>query len=93
VLETLEGEDVWESLGEAIPGGWAFAWPQEASRGGTDLGGCSEFPDAIEVARLIVDERTVTVFSAERGTLAEIVAHLQASLRGLIASGSDALAA
>jgi len=93
VLETLEGEDVWESIGEAIPGGWAFAWPQEVSRGGTDLGGCSEFPDAIEVARLIVDERTLTVFSAERGTLAEIAAHLQASLRGLIASDSDALAA
>lgn len=93
VLEAIEGEDVWESIGAALPSGWAFAWPREASSGGVDLGGWNEFAEEIEVARLIVGEREVALFSGERGMLAEIEAHLQVSLRGLIVSHPDALAA
>lgn len=93
VLEALEYEDLWESLGEAIPSGWAFAWPEEASAGGTDLGGWDEYAGGIEVARLIVGERDLTLVSADRGILLEIATHLEASLRGLIAPRSGALAA
>ena len=92
VLETLEREDLWECLGEAIPSGWAFAWPEEAAAGGSDLGGWREYAGEIEVARLIVRERDITLLSAERATLVEIAAHLEVSLRGLIVP-PDALAA
>jgi hypothetical protein len=93
VLEALEGEDAWESIGEAIPNGWAFAWPQEATRGGTDLGGWRQFASEIEVARLIVCERDLILVGAERDTLAEIAARLQVNLGGLIAPHSAAIAA
>lgn len=93
VLEALEDEDLWESLGEAIPSGWAFAWPEEAISGGTGLGGWHEHAGEIEVARLIVGERDLALVSADGGTLLEIATHLEASLRGLIAPRSDALAA
>ena len=93
VLEALEREDLWESIGEAIPSGWAFAWPEDASSGGRDLGGWHEHAGEIEVARLIVGERDVALVSADRGTLLKIATHLEASLRGLIAPRPDALAA
>jgi SEC-C motif len=93
VLEALEDEDLWESLGEAIPSGWVFAWPEEASSGGRDLGGWREHAGEIEVARLIVGERDIALLSADRGTLLEIASHLEESLRGLIAPRPDALAA
>jgi hypothetical protein len=57
VVEALEDEDPWKSLGEAIPSGWAFAWPEDATAGGCDLGGWDEHAGEIEVARLIVRER------------------------------------
>jgi hypothetical protein len=59
VLEALEREDLWESIGEAIPSGWAFAWPEDATSGGRDLGGWQERAGEIEVARLIVGERDI----------------------------------
>ena len=93
VLEALEDEDLWQSLGEAIPSGWAFAWPEDATAGGRDLGGWDEHAGEIEVARLIVGERDIALVSADRGTLLEIATHLEASLRGLIAPRPDALAA
>ena len=93
VLEALEDEDLWESLGEAIPSGWAFAWPEDAASGGRDLGGWQEHAGEIEVARLIVRERDIALLGADRETLLEIAAHLEASLRGLIAPRRDALAA
>lgn len=92
MLEALEYE-LWESLGEAIPSGWAFAWPEEASAGSADLGGWDEYAGGIEVARLIVGERDLTLVSADRGILLEIATHLEASLRGLIAPRSGALTA
>lgn len=93
VLEALEREDLWESIGEAIPRGWAFAWPGDATSGGRDLGGWQERAGEIEVARLIVGERDIALVGADRGTLLEIATHLEASLRGLIAPRHDALAA
>ena len=93
VLEALEEEDPWESLGEAIPSGWVFAWPEDATAGGRDLGGWGEHAGEIEVARLIVGEGDITLVSADRGTLLEIATHLEASLRGLIAPVPDALVA
>jgi hypothetical protein len=70
-----------------------FAWPEEASSGGRDLGGWREHAGEIEVARLIVGERDIALLSADRGTLLEIASHLEESLRGLIAPRPDALAA
>jgi hypothetical protein len=85
VLEALEHEDLWESLGEAIPCGWALVWPEDATAGGRDLGGWQEHAGEIEIARLIMRERDLALVSADRETLLEIAAHLEASLRGLIA--------
>jgi hypothetical protein len=93
VLDALEDEELWESLGEALPDGWAFAWPQDASAGRRDLGGWQQPAGEIEIARLIVRERNLDLVSAERGTLLEIATHLEASLHGLIAPRQDALAA
>jgi hypothetical protein len=31
VLGAIEDEDLWESLGEETPSGWAFAWPEDAT--------------------------------------------------------------
>jgi hypothetical protein len=93
VLDALEDEELWESLGEALPDGWAFAWPEDASAGRRDLGGWQQLAGEIEIARLIVRERNIDLVSAERGTLLEIATHLEASLHGLIAPRQDALAA
>jgi hypothetical protein len=93
VLEALENEDLWESLGEEIPSGSAFAWPEDATAAGRDLGGWQEHAGEIEIARLIVRERDIALLSADRETLLEIAVHLEASLRGLIAPHHDALAA
>ena len=93
VLEALEREDLWESIGEAIPSGWAFAWPEDATSSARDLGGWEERAGEIEVARLIVHERDIVLVSADPRTLLEIATHLEASLRGLIAPRPDALAA
>ena len=41
-LELIEDDDLWECLGEAIPSGWAFARPDDATSGVTDLGGWRE---------------------------------------------------
>ena len=38
VLEALEDEDDWKCIGQVMPEAWAFAWPQEARSGGSDLG-------------------------------------------------------
>jgi hypothetical protein len=40
---------------------WAFAWPEDATSGGRDLGGWHEHAGEIEVAvaRLIVGERDI----------------------------------
>lgn len=93
VLDALECEDLWESLGEAIPRGWALAWPDEATCGSADLGGWREHPGEIEIARLIVDEREASLISGDRAALAEISTHVQTSLRGLIAAHPQARAA
>jgi hypothetical protein len=68
VLEALEDEDLWESLGEAIPSGWAFAWP-ELTACGRDLGGWQVHAGEIEIAQLIVRERDFALVSADCETL------------------------
>jgi hypothetical protein len=93
VLEALEQLDEWECIGQAMPNAWAFAWPVEGTSGGTDLGGWDELPGEIEVARLIVGERDLTLVGADRRLLGTIARQLEDSLRDLIVTRSDALAA
>jgi hypothetical protein len=93
VTETIEEEDLWECIGQAIPTGWAFSWLDDPASGTPDLGGWHEDDGEIEVARLIVCEREMTLLSADHGTLLELAALLGDSLRGLIAPRTDALAA
>jgi hypothetical protein len=93
VLEEIEHQDAWQCIGQAIPSGWAFSRLQSEGSGARDLGGRREHDDEIEVARLIVGEHEMTLVSADRGILLEIVADVEHSLGGLIAPASDALAA
>jgi hypothetical protein len=93
VLEVLHDDDRWDCLGEAIPSGWAFAWPEEATPGVTDLGGLPEEVGEIEAARLIIREQAITLISADRGTLHEIAFLLEASLGELIVPARASLAA
>jgi hypothetical protein len=93
VLEVMSQDDLWESLGEAMPSGWAYAWLAEASAGGIDLGGWHDYVGEIDAVRLIVGERDLTLVSADRMLLREIATHLEVSLRGLIVASPDALAA
>jgi len=93
VLETLEQQDEWECIGQAMPNAWAFAWPEEATSGGTDLGGWHEYAGEIEVARLIVGERDLTLVGADRMLVDTIASQLKDTLRDLIVMRSDALAA
>jgi hypothetical protein len=93
VCETLEADDTWECLGPAIPSGWAFSWPDDAASEAHDLGGWREGDGEIELARLIVCEREMTLVSADRKAVIDLAALLEESLHGLIAPRSDALAA
>lgn len=93
VCETLEAEDTWECIGQAIPSGWAFSWPDDAVSEALDLGGWREVDGEIETARLIVCKREMTLLSADHQTVVELAALLEANLRGLITPRSDALAA
>lgn len=92
VLEALEEDDLWECIGEALPVGWAFSWPGDGSPA-VDLGGLREDEGEVEVARLIVCERELTLLSADRETLAELTAVVEATLRGLISRRPETLAA
>jgi hypothetical protein len=93
VLEVIEDDELCECLGEAIPTGWAFAWPDQATAGVTDLGGWREEAGEIEAARLIIREQDLTVLSADRGTLDEIAFLLEANLGELIVPRRESLAA
>jgi len=93
VLEVIEDDDLWECLGEALPSGWAFAWPDEATPSVTDLGGWREEVGEIEAARLIIHEQDITLLSGDRGTLHEIAFRLEADLGGLIVPAGASLAA
>lgn len=93
VLEELEADDAWESLGQAMPAGWAFAWPEDAESGRSDLGGWQEEPGAIETARLIVFEQHMTLLSADRPVLRDAASHVEVVLGELIAPCGASLAA
>jgi hypothetical protein len=84
ILEALEDDDELECLGEHIPDGWAFAWLDDADCGHLDLGGWVD-GEEIEVARLIVSERELTVVSAGRDALGSLIAHIQRATGELIA--------
>lgn len=85
VLEALEDEQLLECIGEAIPSGWAFSWLDEATCSIPDLGGWRE-DDRIEVARLLVCEREMTVVSGDPRTLHTAASHIQECLGDLIAA-------
>jgi len=93
VCEMLETEEAWECIGQAIPSGWAFSWPDDTASEALDLGGLREGDGEIELARLIVCEREMTLLSADHKAMTELAALLEGSLRGLIAPRSEALAA
>ena len=93
VLEALEDDESWQCLGQAMPGGWAFAWPDGAESGAIDLGGWREEPGEIEAARLIVRADRIVLLGTDLRLLRGIASHLQASLGERIASREEALAA
>ncbi|MGA2929592.1 MAG: hypothetical protein ABSG43_27100 [Solirubrobacteraceae bacterium] len=93
VLDALDDEDPWEDIGESLPSGWAFAWPAAPAADEIDLGGRTEDDGQIEVARLIVDEREVSLISANPATLTEIAARFEAGQRDLIKPSANRLAA
>ncbi len=83
---------LWENVGQAIPSGWAFSWPDDTASEALDLGGLREDDGEIELARLVVCEREMTLLSADHEAM-RVAALLEGSLRELIASRFDALAA
>ncbi|HEX4344909.1 MAG TPA: SEC-C domain-containing protein [Solirubrobacteraceae bacterium] len=85
ILEALEEDGELECLGEHIPSGWAFAWLDDPDCGHLDLGGWVD-GEEIEIARLIVRERELTVVSADDDVLGSLVAHVERSMGELIAS-------
>jgi hypothetical protein len=85
VLEALDDEQILECIGEAVPSGWAFSWLDEVTCGSPDLGGWRE-DDRIEVARLLVCEREMTVVSGDPRMLHTAVSHIQGCLGDLIAA-------
>jgi len=93
VCEALEDDELWENVGQAIPSGWAFSWPDDTASEALDLGGLREDDCEIELARLVVCEREMTLLSADHEAMTELAALLEGSLRELIASRFDALAA
>jgi hypothetical protein len=84
ILEALEEDDELGCIGEHIPSGWAFAWLDDADCGSFDLGGWVD-DDDIEVARLIVRERELTIVSADLDALGSLMAHIERSIGGLSA--------
>ena len=93
VLEAIEEDDRIESIGEAMPEGYAFSWLENAACGRRDLGGWRDGDGEIEVARVVVDKRAVTLVSGDRETLRTVGAELEQILEGPIRRGSDAEAA
>jgi hypothetical protein len=94
VCETLEHEDPWESIGQAIPDGWTFSWPDDTATEALDLGGLREETDGgIELARVIVREHEMTLLSADHQTMIELAALLEESVHGLLTPRHQALAA
>lgn len=90
VLEELEADDAWESLGQAMPAGWAFAWLEDAELGERPrwLAG-----RARRDGRLIVCEQHMTLLSADRPRLRDAGSHLEVILGELIAPHDASLAA
>jgi hypothetical protein len=84
VLQALEDEQSFECIGQAMPTGWAFSWIEDTACGCPDLGGWDE-DDGIEVARLVVREREMTLVSGDRETLRAVGSHVHQSLGELMA--------
>jgi len=93
VLDVVEHDDSWECLGQALPDGWAFAWPDRDGPGAIDLGGWRQRPGEIEAARLIVRANRIVLLGTEPGRLRAIASHLKASLGERIAAREELLAA
>jgi hypothetical protein len=93
VLEAVEDDDSWQPLGQAMPDGWAFAWPDVAETGAVDLGGWRAQPGEIETARLIVRADRIILLGSDPRLLRAVASHLQASLGGLIVGRDEQLAA
>jgi SEC-C motif len=93
VCETLEHEDLWKCIGRAIPDGWAFSWPGDTAAEAQDLGGLRQTDGEVEIARVIVCERELTLLSADHKRMIQLAALLEDSLPGLIAPRREALAA
>lgn len=93
VLETLEEAPLFESLGQEIGGGWAFAWLRPdgdlraAPMPDDDLG------ERIESARVVVDGDLLTVHAASHSVSGDLAAYLERELDGLIAPADNRRAA
>jgi hypothetical protein len=92
VLDALEEDSLFESLGQEIGGGWAFAW----SRGDRHLRAAESEPDDVErdeLARIVVDRDLLTVYAINRAVSEELAAHLARELRGLAGEAGGQCAA
>lgn len=91
VLEALEEDPLVDSLG-GTPGGWAFAWLDDADSGHPDLGGASD-ADSIEVARIVVSERELRLVAGDHETLSTVATDLESELGDLFLAPYDQRAA
>ena len=81
VLEALEEDPLVDSLGDT-PGGWAFAWLDDANSGRPELGGASDGDAAIEVARIVVSERELRLIASDHETLSIVANDLECEIVG-----------
>jgi hypothetical protein len=92
-IEGVEGDDVFECIGQEMSGRWAFAWLDEADSGAENLGGWQEEDGEIEVARLVVGETEVTLISGDAETLATVAGYVEAEFGDVLRPPGEALAA
>lgn len=92
VLDALEEDPLFESLGQEIGGGWAFAW----SRGDRHLRAAEPEPGDVEgneLARVVVDRDRLTVLAIDHAASGELAAHLARELKGLVGESGHQRAA
>lgn len=92
VLDALEENPLFESLGQEIGGGWAFAW----SRGDRHLRAAEPEPGDVgrdELARVVVDRDLLTVHATDHAASGELATHLARELRGLVGEAGHQRAA
>jgi len=83
VLDALEEDPLFASLGQEISGGWAFAW-LGARKPRAAVAPDDEDGEGGERARLVVDRELVTTHAIDQAVSNDLEAHLERDLKGLI---------